>query len=139
MRFRPSFAAIIGLVAAMALGFSAAPASASTAHPAAAVGPALPSLKYAQNAWWVFGPLGGTLRITPSGMAQLIGPSAAQSVMNNALQIAGWPPYSSYVYNSMMEQLKCHLVPAIKTPYDLDSWRPIVPWATELRDLCNPK
>lgn len=58
--------------------------------------------------------------------------------MNNALQIAGWPPYSSYVYQSMFEQLQCHLLVRLKTPYDLDAWRPVVSWVTEIRDLCNP-
>lgn len=138
MRFHRISTAITILATAGALGMSVAPASAATTHSAAVSRSALPSLTYAENAWWVWGPLGGTLRITPSGIAQWIGISAAQGVMNNALQIAGWPPYSSYVYKSMFEQLQCHLTARLKTPYDLDSWRPVVSWATEIRDLCNP-
>jgi hypothetical protein len=138
VRLRLLSAAIAILAAAGALGISVAPASASTADSVAISRPTLPSLTYAENAWWVWGPLGGTLRITPSGIAQWIGISAAQGIMNNALQIAGWPPYSSYVYKSMFEQLQCHLTARLKTPYDLDSWRPVVSWATEIRTLCNP-
>jgi hypothetical protein len=138
VRFHRITTAITVLGTAAALGASAVPASAATTHSTSISQSALPSLTYAENAWWVWGPLGGTLRITPSGISQWIGISAAQGVMNNALQIAGWPPYSSYVYQSMFEQLQCHLLARLKTPYDLDSWRPKVSWATEIRDLCNP-
>ena len=53
---------------------------------------------YARNAWWVSGPLGQTLRITPSGFAQVEGVSAATGVMNNALAIAGRPPFGPQIY-----------------------------------------
>lgn len=129
MRFHRISATIAALAAAATLVLSAVPAGAA---------PARPSLTYATNAWWVYGKYGATLRITPSGIAQAIGPPAAQGIMNNALSIAGWPPFSNSVYNSMMEQLECHLILRIKTPYDLDSWRPSVSWATEIHDECNP-
>lgn len=141
MRFHRLSVSLAGLATAAGLAVSAAPASASSVavmQPAAKSAASIPTLTYAENAWWVWGPFGGTLRITPSGIAQAIGISAAQGVMNNAVQIAGWPPYSSYVYNSMFEQLQCHLLVRLKTPYDLDSWRPSVSWATEIRDECNP-
>jgi hypothetical protein len=31
-----------------------------------------------------------------------------------------------------------HLCFRLKTPYDLDTWRPVVPKATLLKTLCNP-
>ena len=96
------------------------------------------ALQYANGAHWISQPRGATLSITPTGLAQSIGVSAASGVWNNALAIAGYRPYSSYVYNSMFEQLQCHLVFRFKTPYNLDTWRPSVSWATELSDLCNP-
>ena len=79
---------------------------------------------YARNAWWVNEPLGATLRITPSGLAQVEGLSAASGVMSNALTIAGTPAYGNAVYKSLLEQLQCHLLVRLKTPYDLDTWRP---------------
>jgi Protein of unknown function (DUF2599) len=141
MRFHRIPATIAALAAAATLVLSALPAVASPVLSTQTVShnlSARPSLKYATNAWWVYGPYGATLRITPSGIAQTIGPSAAQGIMNNALSIAGWPPYSQSVYNSMFEQLECHLLWRFKTPYDLDTWRPSVSWATEIHDECNP-
>jgi hypothetical protein len=135
----PVIAAAVAATATVAL--SALPANASPTRSTQAVAsdsPARPSLTYATNAWWVSGPYGATLRITPSGIAQNIGTPAAKGVMNNAIGIAGWPPYSQAVYNSMFEQLECHLFFEFKTPFDLDTWRPSVSWATELHDLCNP-
>jgi hypothetical protein len=135
----PVIAAAVAAAATVAL--SAPPANASPARSTQAVvsdSPARPSLTYATNAWWVSGPYGATLKISPSGIARAIGTSVAKRVMNNALSIAGWPPYSTAVYNSMFEQLECHLFLGVKTPYDLDTWRPSVSWATELHDLCNP-
>jgi Protein of unknown function (DUF2599) len=131
-----------GLASALGLAvLAAAPANAATASSSSAAETAAHaelSLTYATNAWWVYGPYGATLRITPSGVAQALGTSAAQGIMNNALGIAGWPPYSQSVYNSMFEQLQCHLLWRFKTPYDLDTWRPSVSWATEVHDECNP-
>jgi hypothetical protein len=104
----------------------------STAAPASA-------LTYARNAWWTNRPpYGATLSITPSGVAQAIGISAASGVWNNALSIAGVRPYTSAAYKSMFEQLQCHLLFRFKTPFNLDTWRPSVSWAAELRDRCNP-
>jgi hypothetical protein len=93
---------------------------------------------YARNAWWITRPLGQTLRITPSRWAQVEGISAASGVMSNTIRIAGWPAYSNAVYKSMFEQLQCHLLVRLKTPYDLDTWRPSVSFATEVKDKCNP-
>jgi hypothetical protein len=141
MQARRISAAIAALATVATVAVSALPANASplaSNQTSAGNLTTQPSLTYATNAWWVYGPYGGTLRITPSGVAQAIGLSAAQGIMNNALQIAGWPPYSQSVYNSMFEQLQCHLLVRFKTPYDLDSWRPSVSWATEVYDECNP-
>jgi hypothetical protein len=121
---RPVLALLIVLGTPLAIGFS-------TATPASA-------LTYAENAWWVDSPYGATLSITPSGVAQAIGISAASGVWNNALQIAPFRPYSPAVYSSMFEQLQCHLLYRFKTPFHLDTWRPSVSWAAELRDRCNP-
>jgi hypothetical protein len=97
------------------------------------------SFTYAVRASWVRGPNGLTLKITPSGFARYIGLSAAKGVMNNAISIAGWPPLSQSVYNSMFEQLQCHMAfDTYKPTYDLDAWRPSVSWAAEVRDWCNP-
>ena len=122
MQFHRIPTIIATLAAAATLVLSAVPASASSAQPAQSAqpgvhnSPALPSLTYATNAWWVSGQYGATLRIMPSGIARVMGISAAQGVMNNALEIAGMPPYSPAVYNSLMEQLECHLFLAIKRP-----------------------
>ena len=94
---------------------------------------------YADNAWWVKDPVGATLRITPSAWAQVEGISAASGVMSNALAIAGKPPYGNAVYKSLFEQLQCHLLVRLKTPYDLDTSRPTVAWVTEVNDFCNPE
>ncbi|HEV2639181.1 MAG TPA: DUF2599 domain-containing protein [Actinocrinis sp.] len=96
------------------------------------------ALTYAVSAHWVNNPLGGTLSIIPTGIAQTIGISAATGVWNNALGMAGVRPYSTAVYNSLFEQLQCHLFFRFKTPFNLDTWRPSVSWAAELADKCNP-
>jgi uncharacterized protein DUF2599 len=100
--------------------------------------PSASALTYTENAWWTTGPLGATLHVTPSGAAQAIGISAAEAMWAKALEIAGTPPYSREVYDSLYEQLQCHLVIRLKTPYNLDTWRPKVPWPDELRAQCNP-
>ena len=81
------------------------------------------------------GPYGSTLSITPNGT---YGIGSAQAILNEALSIAGQPPYSPAVYSSLMEQLECHLALVVKKPYNLDTWRPSVSWIIELKDLCNP-
>ena len=113
--YRRSTAAL-ALAAGLAIpaAMSVSPASASTLSGAHAPSPgavqsARPSFTYAVNAWWSPSSYGNTLKIDPSGFARAVGISAAQGVMNNALNIAGWPPYSQSVYNSMFEQLQCHL------------------------------
>jgi hypothetical protein len=115
-------------------------AAALSSHPAQAAPAkaALPTLKYATKAWWVNGPYGVTLKIDPSGVAQAEGVVAAKGIMENAITLAGWPPLAPGDYNAMFEQLECHLLWRFKTPYDLDSWRPSVSWATEVHDECNP-
>jgi hypothetical protein len=131
-----------GLAVPAAMAASPASASAlSAAHTASpgAVQSVRPSFTYAVNAWWSPSVYGNTLKIDPSGFARAVGISAAQGVMNNALSIAGWPPYSQSVYNSMFEQLQCHMSLApYKSTYDLDTWRPSVSWVTEIHDDCNP-
>jgi hypothetical protein len=62
--------------------------------------------------------------MAPSGITQAEGPPAEEGIMKNALSRPGWPPFSAATYNSMFEQLECHLLWRVKTPYDLDSWRP---------------
>jgi Protein of unknown function (DUF2599) len=137
MQFHRIRTAITTALAAVAIiGVCAAPASASPAQsgrPAAAA-----SQTYVVSASWVTGQYGTTLTITPTNLTRLEGITAAGNVMGEALSIAGMPPYSPAVYNSLMEQLECHLFLLIKTPYNLDTWRPSVSWATELKDLCNP-
>src|SRR5476649_2163896 len=86
------------------------------AGPAAAAQPTPihPGLTYATSAQWLNRPQGGTLSITAIGIP------AATGVMNSALSIAGFRPYSQAVYNSLFEQLQCHLFYTFKTPYNLD-------------------
>lgn len=95
---------------------------------------------WAANAWWTWRPAygGWTLSIAPTGLAQAWGTGATSRVWSDALSIAGMKPLSSYAYNSMYEQLECHLWFTFKTPYNLDSWRPQVAWWYELYRLCNP-
>ena len=91
---------------------------------------------YATSAQWING--GATLSITPSGFAQAVGIPAAQGVWNNAMALAGSRYLTWAQYNSMMEQLQCHLYFVFKTPYNLDTWRPSVSWPDELYRRCNP-
>lgn len=108
--------------------------------PAAATGTKRAAGWWAANAWWWWNPAGGwTLSITPTGLAQAAGTSATSRVWNDALAIAGnrWTGYSDG-YSSMYEQLECHLYFRFKTPYNLDSWRPVVPWWSEVYHRCNP-
>ncbi len=94
---------------------------------------------WAANAWWWWNPAGGwTLSITPTGLAQAWGTQATSRVWNDALAIAGTRRLSSYAYSSLYEQLKCHLWYTFKTPYNLDSWRPVVSWWYQLHTGCNP-
>jgi len=51
----------------------------------------------------------------------------------------GWDPNP----NSLLEQLECHayivsVVDPSKASWNLDSWRPAVPWWIEVFDFCNP-
>ena len=51
----------------------------------------------------------------------------------------GWDPNP----NSLLEQLECHayivsVVDPSKASWNLDSWRPAVPWWIEVFDACNP-
>jgi hypothetical protein len=120
-----------GLILSLTLGVVGVGTQVTMQSPASAA-------TYAYSARWISGPDGVTLSIVPSGYAQTVGIAAARGVMNNALSLAGIPPYSPYVYNSLMEQLECHLVFRLKTPFNLDTWRPSVSWPQELWDLCNP-
>ena len=134
MKFNRIRVTIAALAALATIGVGAAPASASPAQPAR---PAASSSAHVQSATWIYQPAynGSTLSITPNGT---YGIGSAQAIMNEALSIAGQPPYSLAVYNSLMEQLECHLFLLVKKPYNLDTWRPSVSWLTELKDLCNP-
>lgn len=93
---------------------------------------------WARNAWWWWNGGGWTLSITPSGLAQSLGTAATNNVWNDALAIAGRRSLSSQAYSSMYEQLQCHLWYHFKTPFNLDSWRPVVSWWYELYRGCNP-
>src|SRR5665213_3110513 len=101
MRARLLMVAAIASATLGSLGLvGAGPAAASQPTPMH------PDLTYATSAQWLNRPQGGTLSITPSGIAQAIGIPAATGVMNNALSIAGFRPYSQAVYNSLFEQLQ---------------------------------
>jgi hypothetical protein len=114
------------------IGASAAPALASPAQPAR---PAAVSSAHVASAVWVNTPYGASLSIMPNSTYGL---GSAQAILNEALSIAGMPPYSPAVYNSLMEQLECHISAVVKKPYNLDTWRPSVSWAAEVADSCNP-
>ena len=135
MKFRTMVAV---LATAGGLCFApAAPAIAASGQPASF------TLRYAQSAVWIdepiYGPLGATLRVTPTSTARKLGLIAAYGTWNNSLAIAGVRPYSKAVYDSLYEQLECHLVfAAYKSVYNLDAWRPKVSWATEIHSRCNP-
>jgi hypothetical protein len=98
--------------------------------------PARATFTYATSAQWING--GQTLSITPSGFARALGIPAAQGVWNNAMSLAGSRYLTWAQYDSMMEQLRCHLYFVVKTPYNLDKWRPSVAWWYELYTKCNP-
>jgi Protein of unknown function (DUF2599) len=124
---------IIAALAALAtIGVCALPASAS---PVRAARPAASSSAHVAWATWVDTQYGATLSIMPNATYAV---GSAQAVLSEALSIAGMPPYSSAVYNSLMEQLECHMSAVFKQPYDLDTWRPSVSWSTEILDSCNP-
>jgi len=114
------------------IGASAAPTLASPAQPAR---PAAASSAHVASAVWVNTPYGASLSIMPNSTYGL---GSAQAILNEALSIAGMPPYSLAVYNSLMEQLECHISAVVKKPYNLDTWRPSVSWVTEVADSCNP-
>lgn len=120
-------ACTLAVALALIAGFSI-----SSAKPASA-------LTYVTSASWVHYPgnPGATLSITPTGVAQWMGVPAATGVWNNALDRAGRPPYSAAVYNSLYVQLQCHLYFRLKTPFNLDTWRPVVSLAVSKAYLCN--
>lgn len=51
----------------------------------------------------------------------------------------GWDPAPGSLY----EQFKCHadsvIAPVKKPTWNLDAWRPQVPWLQEIKELCNPE
>jgi hypothetical protein len=96
------------------------------------------STQYVQSAEWLNLPRGETLRIMPTTYARVRSVAAASQVLADALKIAGAPPYNNAVYNNLLVQLQCHLVLALKVPYDLDTWRPSMSLPLEIRHLCNP-
>jgi uncharacterized protein DUF2599 len=130
-------AATFTLALGVPLALALPTATVASAAPAVA---SAPSLTYAVSARWITlpGDPGLTLSITPTGVAQTLGFPAATGVWNNALNMAGTMPFSPAVYNSLFEQLECHMLGYFKTPYHLDTWRPSVSWAAEIRDKCNP-
>lgn len=143
MRYR--FMAVVALIAATSVTSLAVPsATAETAAPAASISspeiPASPASEWVDSAQWVPGGPPGqeTLSIMPTLLARASGTLATDAVMTDAVQMAGLHPWNSAVYASLKEQLECHLYLAVKVPYNLDTWRPSVPWLTELADLCNP-
>ncbi|HMI99000.1 MAG TPA: DUF2599 domain-containing protein [Gaiellaceae bacterium] len=93
---------------------------------------------WARNAWWSWHRAGWTLSVTPSGLAQSWGTASTSRVWRDALAIAGRRSLRSRAYSSLYEQLQCHLWYTFKTPYNLDSWRPVVSWSYELYRRCNP-
>lgn len=106
---------------------------------AIAPAPEASAASYAVSARWVdHGGGRSTLSIVPTGYAQVVGLSAASGVWNNALSMVPFRPYSPAVFNSLYIQLQCHLVFRLKTPYNLDTWRPAVPLATAIAKKCNP-
>lgn len=132
MQFNRIRVTIAALATLATIGVCATPASASPAQPAR---PSVSSSAHVASATWVNTPYGATLSIMPNAT---YGVDSAQAVLDEALSIAGMPPYSSAVYNSLMEQLECHMSALFKKPYDLDTWRPSVSWSTEILDSCNP-
>jgi hypothetical protein len=120
-------AVVLAAVAAVMIGGVPGGASAT---------PTRATFTYATSAQWING--GKTLSITPSGFAQTLGIPAAQGVWNNAMALAGSRYLTWAQYDSMMEQLRCHLYFVFKTPYNLDTWRPSVSWWYELYTRCNP-
>jgi hypothetical protein len=84
-------------------------------------------------------PYGWTLSIMPSRCGRTTGIVAAQAMLDEAVRETaehGWKPVVSR--KSMYWQLVCHLDAVIKTPYNLDAWRPDVGRLKTLRARCNP-
>jgi hypothetical protein len=138
----PALLSRISAVAALSLLLALTVMFASPASPAQA------STSLVQKAAWIRS--GETLSVTPTAWARFVAvvnssdgnvnrnASNAKVMLGDALSMAGFRPYSPKIYDSMREQLQCHLDLAVKTPYNLDVGRPLVPYSEELRKLCNP-
>ena len=139
---------LVGFVVVAILGLTASCGNARASSPTrpvkiaassdAASHEAASDPSYVTNAWWSTGPLGTTLHVIPTVYGGDHGIIGASAMMAQAIKIAGSQPYSSAVYASLFEQLQCHLVVILKIPYNLDTWRPNVPFATEVAHRCNP-
>lgn len=127
--YRSPTRAVLLLAATVIFTLGGAAGSASAA-------PTRTMFTYATSAQWING--GTTLSITPTGFAQSLGTPAAQGVWNNAMALAGSRYLTWAQYDSMMQQLRCHLYYVFKTPFNLDTWRPLVSWWYQLYTGCNP-
>jgi hypothetical protein len=100
-----------------------------------------------KSAAWVHSSLGWTLSVVPSECGRITAHVNARPLLDQAADSAtppsgephGWEPNAG----SLLEQLQCHVwfvsvVQPNKAAWNLDSWRPTVPWSIEVFDLCNP-
>jgi Protein of unknown function (DUF2599) len=100
-----------------------------------------------KSAVWEHRDAGWTLAVTPSSCgfatARLEGKLMLEQATSSAKPPPGKPKGWDPNPNSLLEQLECHayivsVVAPSKASWNLDSWRPAVPWWIEVFDFCNP-
>jgi hypothetical protein len=95
------------------------------------------------RAGWVRLTPGWRLVVVPSACGRSVASTRAAAAFRQAIELAapprgrpsGWDPHPG----SLLEQFRCHAEFAPRKPsWDLEAWRPAVPWLVEVLDLCNP-
>jgi len=109
-----------------------------------AVGPqrADASTRLIHAALWYDSPNGTMLIVIPTGTGVAEAGSHPQEALWDAVGMAGFRPYSPQVYNSLLNQLRCHAdfvtVVAPERDWRLDTWRPDVGYLRTVLASCNP-
>ncbi len=136
---RRALAALITAVTALSL---AAPLLAPSAAQAFSLCP-----QKVSRAVWAHGWAGWTLKVYPSVCGRLTAAVDPRAVFDQAIDTAAAPAGEPARWDpdagSMYEQFRCHawgaqIVDPTKPSWNLDTWRPLVSWSTEIRYACNP-
>jgi hypothetical protein len=95
------------------------------------------------HATWTRAPQGWRIIVTASTCGRAVAAARPQAAFAQAIGAAAPPPGRPRGWDpspgSLLEQLRCHADFARDKPtWDLEAWRPQVPWLLEVLDLCNP-